>query len=337
MQLLLIWFEFLALIVVTGISGYYLSVYAEIIAERTGLSRGWIGLILLGSITSLPELFTGASSVLFANTIDIAMGDALGSCLFNMLIIVVLDFMCRKESVYTMAKQGHILSAGFGIILIGVVGFNIILFQNGTALAIGHVGVYTPLIIFIYLIAMRTIFRYEKDYKMEHAETVAVEYEKAETPHVFIKFSIAAFFCIATGIRLPFVGEAISHAMGWDQAFIGSLFIAFATSLPEISVTISSLGIGAVDMGIGNLFGSNIFDIWIIAIDDLLYLKGPILSDISSMHAITCFTGMMMTGVAIIGLLYRPKIKIMKSVGWTSLFIFTLYMINTYYLFLFRK
>lgn len=330
-----IWLEFLFLVIVIGISGYYLSIYADIIADRTGFSKGWIGLILLGSITSLPELFTGASSVLLTDTIDIALGDALGSCLFNLLIIVILDFLCRKESVYTIAKQGHILSAGFGIILIGIAGFNILFYQHTPAPSIGHVGIYTPIIIILYFIAMRTIFRYEREYKIEHAEAVAVEYERVEMRKILIKFSLAATFSIVSGLRMPFVGKAISEVMGWDQTFIGSLFIAFATSLPEIAVTVSSLGIGALDMGIGNLFGSNLFDMSIIAIDDLLYFKGPIFSYSSPYHAITCFSGMMMTGVAIVGLLYRPKTKILKTVGWTSLFLFTIYLINTFYLFLF--
>jgi cation:H+ antiporter len=113
------------------------------------------------------------------------------------------------------------------------------------------------------------------------------------------------------------------------------LFIAFATSVPELVITISAARLGALDLAIGNLFGSNLFDIAIIAIDDIFYLPGPILQHASPMHAVSSLSAVMMTGLAIIGLLYRPRTQLVRAVGWTSLWLFALYLLNTYVLYLY--
>ena len=67
-----------------GIAGPFLTRYADVIARLTGLSRSWIGLVLLATATSLPELFTGISAVAAANAPNIAVGNVLGSCVFNL-------------------------------------------------------------------------------------------------------------------------------------------------------------------------------------------------------------------------------------------------------------
>ena len=104
------------------------------------------------------------------------------------------------------------------------------------------------------------------------------------------RYSGAAGIVVGAALWLPFVGKSIAEPMGWHQSFVGTIFIAFATSVPEIAVTIGALRIGAIDMAIGNLLGSNLFDILILAIDDILYLPGPILSYVSPSHAVTTFS-----------------------------------------------
>jgi cation:H+ antiporter len=145
-DLITIWLSLLASLVVIGVAGVKLSRYGDIIAEKSGLSRGWVGLILLATVTSLPELVTGLTSVTVAQVPDIAVGDIMGSCVFNLLIIVLLDFLYREESVYTRARQGNVLSAGYGIALIGFAGFNLLLYRDGSIPSLGHVGLYTPVI-----------------------------------------------------------------------------------------------------------------------------------------------------------------------------------------------
>ncbi len=329
-----IWTQFALCVLLIGIAGFKLSRYGDVIAEKTGMGGTWVGLILLATVTSLPELITGISAVSFAHTPEIAVGDVLGSCVFNLMIIVVLDFLQRGESVYTRASTGHILSAGFGVVLIGIVGFNILLAQSGYVWRIGHVGLYTPIILMVYAIAMRTVFRYERAHLDAYTEQSVERYPEMTLREAAIGYAIAALVVAAAGLWLPFVGKELALTMGWHESFVGTLFVAFVTSVPELVVTIAALRIGALDMAIGNLLGSNLFDIAILALDDLLYLPGPILSHVSATHGVSALSAMVMTGVAIIGLLYRPRTRVFKTVGWVSIFLFLVYLLNSYILFL---
>ena len=83
---------------------------------------------------------------------------------------------------------------------------------------------------------------------------------------------------ILAALWLPFVGEDLAQVMGWHKTFVGTVFVALATTTPEMVVTIAALRLGALNMAIANLFGSNLFNLALSALDDLLYLHGPLLS-----------------------------------------------------------
>jgi cation:H+ antiporter len=151
------------------------------------------------------------------------------------------------------------------------------------------------------------------------------------------RYMAAAAVVLIAGALLPFVAKGIAVEMGWHQSFVGTLFVAFVTSLPEVVVTVAALQLGAIDMAIGNLFGSNLFNIAVLAIDDIFFLPGPLFDSVSGIHAISAFSAIMMTGVAIVGLLYRPRSRVLKTVGWASIFLFTVYLVNTYILYLYGE
>lgn len=333
-DLVAIWSSLFACLVVIGIAGVRLSRYGDIIAEKSGMSRGWVGLILLATVTSLPELMTGVSAVTVAHVPDIAVGDIMGSCVFNLLIIVLLDFLYRKESVYTRARQGNILSAGYGIALIGFAGFNLLLYREGSIPSIGHVGLYTPVIMLLYLLAMRSLYQYEKAKVSEYVEDRVELHPDMSLKQAVQGYVMAAIAVVAAGIWLPFIAKDLAAAMAWEQSFVGTLFVAAVTSAPEVVVTVAALRLGAVDLAIGNLFGSNLFNIAILAIDDLLYLPGPLLADVSIVHATSAFSAMMMSGLAVVGLVLRPVSRVFRTVSWISLLLLVIYLLNIWFLYL---
>jgi cation:H+ antiporter len=330
---MLIWLQLVACAALIGVAGVRLSHYGDVIAEKSGASRTWIGVVLLATITSLPELVTGLSSVTIAQTPDIALGDVMGSCVFNLFILVIVDFLHRRESAYTRAAKGHLLSAGFGVVMIGYSGFAILLSHLGIGPRIGHVGVSTLVILALYAVAMRTVFRYERDDISRVAEEYRGPFAGSTLRQASWGYARWALVVIAAGAWLPFVGERLSEAMGWEQSFVGSLFIAFSTSLPEVAVTIAAVRMGALDLAIGNLLGSNLFNVAVLAIDDLAYVRGPLFAHVSLVHAVSAQSAVMMTGLAIIGLFYRPRTRLFRVVGWTSLFLFMLYLLNSFILF----
>ncbi|WP_127901240.1 sodium:calcium antiporter [Solirhodobacter olei] len=326
------WLELGLCAAVIAVAGSVLTRHAEVLARLTGLSRSWIGLLLLATATSLPELFTGISAVAATGAPNIAVGDALGSCVFNLLLLVLLDELSRAEPLYRRIDQGHILTAGFGVIMIGAVGALILLSREQLDLRFLHVSGYTPMIVVIYLVAMRAAFDYERRSKSRDA--AAEETEGLSLRTALLRYLTAAAFVVAAGSWLPFIGQDIATAMGWKTTFVGTLLIAGATSLPELVVTITALRIGAVDMAIGNLLGSNLFDVLILAIDDIAYLKGPLLSAVAPAHAITAFAAVIMSGIFIVAMLYRPETRLRGTIGWVSLSMLVVYLLSSYAIYL---
>jgi len=330
---MLLWLQFLLCLSIIGFAGYFLSRFGDIIAEKSGISASWIGLILLSTATSLPELATGISAVSIAGAPDIAVGDVLGSTVFNLAILVMLDALYRRETLYSRAAQGHILSAALGAILIAFAGFSLLLDQAGMSPAFGHVGMYSPFILLVYLVAMRAVYSYERRTLNEFVETAAERYPDATLRGAIKGYAQAALAVVLAGSWLPFLAKDIADMMGWGQSFVGTLLVAAVTSAPEAAVTIAALRLGALDMAIANLLGSNLFDIIILAVDDLLYVKGPLLAQVDASHALTAFTAVMMSALVIVGLVFRPQRRALLGLTWISLGLFLLYILNAWLLF----
>jgi cation:H+ antiporter len=329
----LAWLGFAACVAAILVSGVHLSRSADVIAEKTGLSRSWIGVVLLATVTSLPELVTGVSAVAFAGVPNIALGDALGSCVFNLVLITILDLLHRGEPVLTRASQGHILSAGFGVVLIGFIGLNVLLGTLGVAPAIGHVAVASPAIVVVYLVAMRSVYRYERRAIAEIAVEATGRYAAISLRQAVCRYLAAAAVVVAAGTLLPFVGDAIATATGWRRSFVGTVLIAFGTSVPELVVTVAAARVGALDMAIGNLFGSNLFDTAIVALDDIAFLEGPLFAHVAPAHAVSALTAVIMTGVTVVALLYRARGRLVRAVGWPGLLLLSLFLLNAWVLY----
>lgn len=332
-DMLINWLQLAFCASVIAIAGSRLSFYGDVIADKTGLSGNWIGMILLASVTSLPELITGISASALADAPNIAAGNVLGSCLVNLAMLVVIDFLHNRESFYRRASRNHILSAGFGVLLVSFIGISILFGSMTAELAIGHVGIQSFIIVMLYAFAIRTVLVHEREQRKDFSEAVADRYPHLTLSGALIGYSLAASVVVAAGIWLPFVGTRLAEVMGWNGSFVGALLIAGATTLPELAVTISSIRIGALDMAIANLLGSNLFNTTILAVDDLFYLNGPIYSNVSPAHAFSALSAAAMTGLAVIGLASPPAKRFMRSMGWVSIGILSIYILNAYVLF----
>ena len=327
------WLQFAIVSGVIVVAGYHLSRYGDVIAEKTGLSGSWVGLALLATVTSLPELVTGISSVAAAHETDIAVGDVLGSCVFNLLILALLDAVYRKGSLFAGGRKGHLLIAAYGILLLVMSAAGLLLAQAGRMPALAHIGLYAPAIVLVYLAAMRAAFRYEREDVAEFEAAEAARYPGITLRQAGARYAVAAVAVVAAGSMLPFIAADLADLMGWSRSFVGTQFVAAVTSLPEITVTFAALRMGAIDMAIANLLGSNLFNIAILAVDDAFYLPGPLLAHVSPIHAITALAAIAMSAVVLIGLLTRPRKRIGGAMSWPGLALVAIYLLNSYALY----
>lgn len=333
LEILQTWLQFAIVSGVIVVAGYHLSRYGDVIAEKTGLSGSWIGLALLATVTSLPELVTGISSVAAAHEPDIAVGDVLGSCVFNLLILALLDAVYRKGSIFAGGRKGHLLIAAYGILLLAMSAAGLLLAQAGRMPALAHVGLYAPAIVLVYLAAMHAAFRYEREEVAEFEAAEAARYPDITLRQAGARYAVAAVAVVVAGSMLPFIAADLADLMGWSRSFVGTQFVAAVTSLPEITVTFAALRLGAIDMAIANLLGSNLFNIAILAVDDAFYLNGPLLAHVSPVHAVTALAAIAMSAVVVIGLLTRPRGRIGGVMSWPGLALVAIYLLNSYALY----
>ena len=304
----MIWLQFLGTALVIIWAGGHLARNGDILGEKIGLGRSWVGVVLLAATTSLPELFTGFGATALSALPDIAVGDVIGSCMFNLLILSFMDAL-QPEPLSARAYRGHALSIGFGLLLLGIAGLGLV--ASAQLPAIGWIGLYSPLLIVVYFVAMRVIFTHEQHRRARETHEVAQELEYGETTAraAGLRYAAAAVLVVAAALWLPQLGAALARQTGLGEAFVGSLFIAIVTSLPEIAVSLAAVRIGAPDLAIGNILGSNLFNLLILGLDDLFYRHGPLLTDVNASHSVALFAIVTMNGLFLIGLTYRVITK----------------------------
>ncbi len=187
----------------------------------------------------------------------------------------------------------------------------------------------------VYLIAVKTIFDYQKSNTGNHQEEVEVP-THSTLQQVVLRYAFFAVIIIVTALALPYFAEHIAVETGLGKSFVGTLFLAASTSLPEIAVSLAAIRMGSTDMAVGNLLGSNLFNIVILFIDDLFYTNGHLLKDATDVNLLSVFFVIMMAGVAIVGFIF-PSRKKTLLMAWDTFIIFMLYVINMILLFFLTK
>lgn len=329
------WTLFGGMAAVIALAGPHLSRNGDIIAEKTGLSGNWVGMVMIATVTSLPEMVTGGSAILYWDLPDLAVGDLLGSCVFNLMILLVIDFMLRGAPVYSRANVGHIISAGYGSAMLGFVALSLVLAGGGIVLPVGWVGFSSFILIALYVLAIRIVYLYDREHHQDYTEDVVRSNPGVTLAMALRRYALAAILIVCAGIVLPYAGAGVAATMGWNKTFVGTLLIAAATSMPELAVTIAAVRIGALNMAVAGLLGSNMFNILLLAFQDIAYSKGPILAAVSQTHVISAISALIMTGLFTAGLQFRPGSKPLGAVGWISIALFILYLYNSYILFLY--
>ena len=317
--------QFVACAAVIARAGYMLSVSADRIAAATGLTGGWIGLALLATVTSLPELASGISAVTWLRAPNLAVGNVLGACVFNLFFLAVIDTVQRHQPMYPQASAAHLLSAAFGVVMGGFVALSLVMAERMPSLL--NLGLYSPVLLALYLVALRSVFVHEHGDAGSAAKGRLPAFDPSLRPE-WRRLTLAALAVIAAGSWLPGIADSLAQAMGWSRSFVGTLFMAGVTTLPEMAVTLAALRIGALDMAIGNLLGSNLFNLLILAVDDVFYAPGPLLATVAAVHAATAVTAVVMTGLVMVGLVMRPRGRVMRVTSWVSIGLVVAYLLS---------
>jgi len=180
------------------------------------------------------------------------------------------------------------------------------------------------------------MFRFERN-RPPPLNSATPQYGKDSMKALYFKFALAATAVIGAGIWVSFIGDEIARIYTWSASFVGSLFLAIITSMPELAVTVAALRLGAIDMAVADILGANMLDIAHLFTVDLFYSQGPILSQprslVSDTHLITAGVIMVMSLLVIIGCRFRQKRKTFIVVSWYTPALIGLYIFGAYALF----
>ena len=318
MDLALLWLQLGGTAAVILIASQFLARSADTVAEKTGLGRSFVGVVMLATATSLPEMGTGISAIVLVDAPDLAAGDAFGSNLFNLMIIGLADLYWRNGPVLTTVKFTSVVVAALGIGLIAL-GVGAIYVHNATsATSEWYISPVSVLMIVGFLAAMLLVYRHEKGGAPAGEPEVEPHgnYADQSLPKALAIYFASAAVVVAAAVWLAMTGDDLAHEMGWEASFMGTQFLAISTSLPEIATSYAALRLNAPDLAISNVLGSNVFNMgFVLFVDDLVYSQGVVWSNVSQVHILTGLIAVLMTVVVIVGILTRPR----KRLGtvWT--------------------
>ena len=253
-------------------AGTFLAKFADDLGEQLNMGRSLTGMLLLASATSLPELAVDSFAVMLPvdpsvaatqsdSPPDLAVGDIMGSCLFNLMILAVLDLFSKTRGrLFSQADAAHALSASVSVFLICVVSLFIVI---DVSWPLPRIGPGSFLLMVGYLGCVRLIF---VDHKVSQA--VITEESMPEVHYTFrtalIGYLAMTAIILMTAPALASTADELAVKTGLGRTFVGTVFVAIATSLPEVSTTYQAVRMGAYDLAIGNIFGSNAFNLLIL-------------------------------------------------------------------------
>lgn len=280
----------------------YLTKFTDRIAELTNLGRGIAGMLLLALATSLPELSVDSSAALMGAA-DLAVGDLLGSSLMNLLILGVLD-MVTKERGRMLSKMAaaHALT-GTVVILLTVVPLLFLLLRPEVVL-FGRLGLGPIFVAVVYLVCVRLVYL-DQQLAGENAEEPPSG-SQATLRQAILGYLIATVVIFAAAPVMAQAADRIAMLSGLGRTFIGTTLVALSTSLPEMVSTYVAVRMGAFDLAIGNVMGSNAFNMVILLPVDL-FQPGSLFAMVSQTHAVTAAWVILVTAVVTMSILYKAE------------------------------
>lgn len=292
---------FLASGTVVVLAGTALARFADQIATATGLGRIWIGSILLAGATSLPELSTDIAAVRMG-AVDLAVGDLFGSSMANMLILAVVDLVSPRRSVLRGAAFDHALAASLAISLNAVAAVLVMLRPSATIAWVGP----GSLVLFVgYLAGTRAVYR--------HAVREAAPSTMTEVAGVtagsahrrpLVLFIVSALAILIAAPPFAWAAKGIAAMTGLGNTFVGTWLVGLATSLPELVASVAAVRLGAFDLAVGNLFGSNAFNMAIFLPLDAVQ-AGSIFASVDPRHALSGLLAVALMALGLGAIFYR--------------------------------
>jgi cation:H+ antiporter len=341
------WLNFGLLALAAGIVvfvGTRLSAYADAIADRTGLGQALVGTLLLATATSLPEIATVTTASAIGSA-PLAINNLLGGIMLQTTILVLADLIRSRGALTYFAARATLLLQGIWlIVMLAVVLVGTIIGERGSLF---QVSLGSMLAFGTYLLGIYLLDRYREHEGWQPLgtpeDTAGDAPESSQRRHgqdrsttwLFGAFAIGGLAILIAGTTVGRVGDALASQTGLGGSFIGATLVATATSLPEISTTLSAVRLGAYQLAISNIFGGNMLLVALLFLADIFYRPGPILGIADRSATLSVAAGILMTATYLIGMVERRDRTVLR-LGFDSAAVLVIYLVTLGGLYLLR-
>jgi cation:H+ antiporter len=237
----------------------------------------------------------------------------MGSSLMNLLILAILDLTQHSRGrMLSTQSAAHSLSGSMSAALTCLIAIGLLTGKRAGAFAVLGISPAIYALVAAYLFGVRLVYM---DQQMAHQAGIDAGAKSHEAGAGMTLWKAVAGFAACAAVILvagPFLAhaaDALAEKTGLGGTFVGTTLVAFSTSLPELVSSLAALKMGAHDLAIGNVFGSNSFNMILLAPLDVVH-PGPLLAAVSPSHAITCVATVLATQIAVMGQLYHVEKRI---------------------------
>jgi cation:H+ antiporter len=285
------------------VAGVVLARAADEIAEVTGIGRLWVGSVLLAAATSLPELTTGIAAVRLG-AVDLAVGDLFGSSMASMMVLAIIDLMPPRRHVLKHASTEHALAACLAITLTAAAGLLVFAQPSATVLGIGPGSL---LLLVLYLTGTRAVYRQIQTKAPGPDEEANATGRIASLRKPIAGFAVATVVIVLVAPHFAAAAKEIAERSGLGMTFVGTWLVGVSTALPELVASVAAVRMGAFDLAVGNLFGSNALNIAILFALDVVWPGPTIYTALDPNHALSAMLGVILTSLGLAAVLYRAE------------------------------
>jgi cation:H+ antiporter len=317
-------------------AGTRLSYLVDALAVRIGMGKALAGFLLLGIATSLPELATTVTASITGNA-ALALNNIFGSIATNVLLLAIADAVLGRDALTSVvAHPATLLQGTLGILLLGVVAAGVAV---GDADLFG-LGVWSTVLVPLFALAVWISSRHENRptwVPFDHIGVLAAEQDagkaraepESELPigELVRRALLLGALIFVAGYTLAETGDAIAVETGIGASLAGFVLVGLATSLPEISSVVGAVRLRRYELAIGDIFGTNLFDLMLIPIADVFFLGGPILGEAGRFEIVAALLGIVLTAIYVVGLLDRRN-RTLFRMGYDSLAVIVAYCVG---------
>lgn len=308
-------------------AGARLAGYADTISQRTGIGQAMIGVLLLGAVTSLPEITTTSVAVASGNP-PMAVNNLIGGVAFQVVVIALADLFVGKGALTSMVPGPRVmLNAAVSIVLLVLVVLGVMVGDREVAGA--GFGFFPLLIVSTYLLCIWQLARNAAARGWTPGSQSQDDLPAVDKPDISTR-KLALFTLLAAGVIclggtiVTLATEGIAEQTGTDTAIMGLTLLAFATSLPELSTAIAAVRLRRAELAIGDILGGNMFDVTLILLIDVMAAGPLVLHQVERSAMVSALLGILLTVLVLIGLLERRD-KARFRMGYDSIAVLIVY------------